>query len=364
MPLVLQRSSLIAQVADALRKEVLSGTWKEWIPSERDISRTLHVSRNTCRNSLQVLRREMLIVPVRGRGMRVNPAATRKVRSAVRRQVHSIGIISLEPPARMPSFSGSVLDELRDEMILSGVRVQLHTNPIYYRGGPDRALKRLVQQSRHDCWIIVRSNEHLQRWFVENAIPCVVSGAVHPGVNLSSVDQDRRAICRHATGRFISLGHRRLAFVNRHTGAAGDRESEVGFWEAVKSSSHAGVEARVVYHDDTRESTFQAVDALWTTHALPPTGLLIANSHCYLAAMCALARRGLRVPQDVSLISRDDDNFLNYLDPEPARYRFEPHLLARKLASLVRRLLEHPSAKPERMTFVSPFIDGDSCRPI
>jgi DNA-binding LacI/PurR family transcriptional regulator len=361
MPLAMIRSSLVAQVADAIRAEVLLGTWKEWLPSEREISRSLHVSRNTCRAGLRVLQSEKLLEPLKGKGIRLTKVAAEQARSLADRPSHSVGVIMPLPLARMPPHSAVVLDELKDELTMSGNQLHLHDGPAFYSGTPDKALERLVTHNRHDCWILTRSTEAMQKWFMKRNIPCVVSGSVYSGINLPSADQDRRAMCRHAAGRLISLGHRRLVFLSRRFRAAGDVESELGFMEGVKASSHADVEAKILFHDDTRDSTVHLIDGLWRRGATPPTGLLIANSYCYLSAMSALTQNGLRVPEDVSVISRDDDTFLTYLQPEPARYILAPGRLARRLSSLIRSLLLHAGTKLEPGKIISRFEPGGSC---
>jgi DNA-binding LacI/PurR family transcriptional regulator len=58
-------------------------------------------------------------------------------------------------------------------------------------------------------------------------------------LNLPFRDLDHRAICRHAAGILLGLGHRKLALVMQKSRRAGDLESEAGFLEGVKQSSHA-----------------------------------------------------------------------------------------------------------------------------
>ena len=362
MTLTLKRSSLVAQVADAIRGEILRHAWPEWIPSERELSATLHVSRNTCRRALQVLRHEELVRSVHGRGICVNRSAVRQARSATK-QLRSVGIMIPEPMGRLrPQLSLSI-DLLRDELFDLDVRVQLHPGPSYYQANPQRALEQLVKKSRHDCWILYLSHEPLQRWFMKRGIPCVVSGSVYPGIRLPSVDLHYRAVCRHAAGKLIALGHRRLVFFNRHSRAAGDLESEAGFAEGVRASSHTGVDAQVVYHNDSRDTVTHLVQQLYAGPK-PPTGLLIANSYCYLAVAGALARRGFRIPEDVSLICREDDSFLDYVEPAPAHYLDLPAAHVRKAMVLIRSQLEVGTASLEPVRISPRFIAGGSCRQV
>jgi LacI family transcriptional regulator len=111
---------------------------------------------------------------------------------------------------------------------------------------------------------------------------------------------------------------------------AGDVDSELGFLEGAKNSSRAEVKAEVAYHRDDAVSVGRALNRLLDQPA-PPTGIVVCNSYAYLSAISWLAQRGLCVPRDLSLISRDDDPFLNALAPAPARYVAAPRQFATRL---------------------------------
>lgn len=363
MPLPFKRASLVAQVAEAIRAEIRKGVWQEWIPSERELSHSLHVSRNTCRFALHMLSRDGLIEPIRGRGNRIKRTASGATKPTLRR-THSVGVIIPEVLGKLRPSNSLMIEEVQAELYDIQLRVQLHCSPAYYAKNPRRALEKLVEKNPHDCWILILTQRPLQRWFMQQGIPCVVSGSIYPGIVLPSVDFDFRAICRHATGKLIALGHRRLVYINRQLRAAGDLESEIGFHEAIKSSSDRQAEGRVVYHDDHLESIAPLIKQLFKTSARPPTGVIVANSYCYLSVMTCLARNGLRVPEDVSLISRDDDGFLDYIDPLPARYVDDVANLAHKLMSMIRSLLDGRVAKRDAIRVVPRFSPGGSIRKI
>ncbi|MDB6092657.1 MAG: transcriptional regulator [Verrucomicrobia bacterium] len=363
MALSFKRASLVAQVADAIRAEIRNGTWREWIPSERELSRSLHVSRNTCRFALHTLSRDGLIEPLQGRGNRVK-RTVRGAASTVARRANSVGVIVPEVLGKLRPRNSLVIEELQAELYDMQVRLQLHSSSAYYAKNPRRALEKLVEKNRHDCWVLILTHRPLQHWFMQQEIPCVVSGSIYPDIVLPSMDYDFRAVCRHAVGKLLALGHRRLVFINRQSRAAGDLESETGFYEAIKGTSYQGVEGRVVYHNDDRESIPPLIKQLFKSSARPPTGLIVANSFCYLSVVSSLARLGLRVPEDVSLISRDDDPFLNYIDPDPARYVDDVNNLAHKLMSLIRSVLDGGAAKRDAVRIVPHFSVGKSTRKI
>ena len=46
----------------------------------------------------------------------------------------------------------------------------------------------------------------------------------------------------------------------------------------------------------------------------PPTGIFISNLNQAIGALCGARRRGIRVPDDVSLVSYDDDPLAEFLE--------------------------------------------------
>ncbi len=349
-------------MAESLRSEIFQGSWKEWIPSEREISELLHVSRNTCRSALHILYRESLVEPVRGRGIRVNQPAVYRSRPTVETS-RSLGVIIPESLGRLRPGISLLIEELQTELFDLGVRLQLHSSPGCYRQQPDHALERLVERNPHSCWMLLLAHQPLQRWFMDRGLPCLVSGSVYSDIKLPSVDYDFRAVGRHAAGKLISLGHRRIVFFNRRLLAAGDLETELGVLEGARASSEKDVDVRVVYHEDNLDSVVTLIKKTFSVPT-PPTAVIVANAYCCLSVLTALTRLGLRVPEDVSLISRDDDPYLAYLEPEPARYNADGAALARKAMLLIRTLLEGGDAKMEPIRLVPRFTAGGSLRKI
>ena len=73
-----------------------------------------------------------------------------------------------------------------------------------------------------------------------------------------------------------------------------------------------------------------------------------------------LVRRGLRVPGDVAVISRDSDHFLEYFSPRLARYTADPDAYARRLAGLSARLARGAACRSKGIRIMPRFIAGES----
>ncbi|MCX6950799.1 MAG: substrate-binding domain-containing protein [Verrucomicrobia bacterium] len=348
--------TVASQIAAQLRAELGKGTWNGWLPSERVLSRTVQASRNTVRAALEQLKGDGLIEPVRGLGNRI--VGVSRVPS-LQDQPKTVGLLIPEPIGRLRPLIALWIDELKDLLIEEGYRLRIHEGRQYYQTNPARALERLVEQNTHGAWVLTLSSESMQRWFARRGVPCLVAGSTFPDIRLPHYDLDYRAICRHAAGVLLRLGHRRLALLNRESPRAGDVDSELGFIEGVKASSQSDTTTEIAYHRDDVESVARALKRLLDRKS-PPTALVVCNSYAYLSTVSLLAQRGLRVPQDISLISRDDDPFLASLAPAPARYVLDPHTFAKKMLGALLQLLNRSPALRAPPPLLPKFTSGGS----
>lgn len=355
MPLRLQRASLIDQLCTALREGLARGDWPEWLPSERRLCADLRVGRNSLRAALQRLADEGLLEVVAGQGTR----STRRTPRRNAKEKRVVGLLSPLPLEQLRPRQALWVDELRGILAEAGCLLRFIASPPCFRSNPAVALERLVSQEACGCWILVRSSRACQEWFSRRKVPCVIAGSCHEGVDLPFVDLNYRAMCRHAATTLLQLGHRRIAFLTQPADAAGDLNSETGFMEGVRLFPAAGAEGTIVHHDLDRDSVARCVRRLMTG-APAPTALLINQSYHYLTVFSVLAGLGRRIPADVSLLCRDEDRFLSYLEPEPARYVEDPHLFARKLARITTGLMRERPAKTPRVQIIPRLTPGAS----
>ena len=351
-----QRQSLVAQTAAFLRARIGAGQWQEWLPSERSLCGLLQVSRNTLRAALGQLREEGRIEPRHGEGNRILAAAA-EVRPRPAGQ--DVGMLTPAPLERLRPMQTLWIDDMRALLSERGVRLRVYHGAPYYAANPGPALQKLTARNPHGCWIPLLATEPMQRWLVRHRIPCVLAGSAFPGLELPYRDLDHRAICRHAAGVLLGLGHRRLALLTTKSRRAGDLESEAGFLEGVRRSRHAGAEATVLVHEDSAAGLAQAARRVAGLKPRP-TALLVTHPHHYLALATRLMRAGVRVPEDMSIVSRDDDPFLEFLAPEPARYAANPHAMARSLLRPVLEVLEGNPVSQRGGQLMPEFVRGES----
>lgn len=356
-----QRQSLEKQAVAVLQEEIGRGTWRELLPGERSLCDMLQVSRHTLRAALGQLRRDGLINSEQGVGNRIVAAAARPEGKRLASQ--DVGL--LIPGTLDDLVPNHILwiDQLRAMLGERGCRLHTFHGRQYAQRDPGRALQRLLTQHAHKCWILLLSAEPVQKWFAKQKVPCVVAGTIYAGVELPYCDLDHRASCRHAAGVLLGRGHRRVALVIQKSRRAGDLESEAGFTEGIRRSAYADMEVMIAYHDATPAGIVATVKRLMQRKPAP-TALLVTNVFHYLTVVSGLAQMGYRVPEDVSVVSRDGEPYFSYLIPTPTHYMIDPRHFAKALMTPVLQLLEGGAITKRAVHIMPVFKSGQSIAPL
>lgn len=351
--------TLAAQIASAIESDILAGNQVGWLPGERTLSETHQVSRKTLRKALRILQEKHIIEARHGLGCKILVHGGASSVPDPAPASRGIGLLTPQPVEHLRPYTALWVGELGAMLAEHGERLRVFSGKKYFSGTPARALQRLVAQHPQRCWLLSHSHAKIQQWFARKNIPCIITGTSDPGIDLPSIDLDHRAVCRHAAGVLIRQGHRRIAFINERSNRVGDAESEAGFLAGVSQSRDENAKALVGHHNGSLSQICRLVDRLLALPA-PPTAFFVVQPLNYLTILTHLARLGLRVPEDVSMMCRDDDAFMEHLCPGPARYACRARLYARKLLGPVLALASG-SPLPQRMIRLFPsHIAGGS----
>jgi len=356
MNLVLKRPSLVSEATAALRKTLKSDLWTEYLPGERVLSSQLHVSRQTLRAALKQLRQEGLVQVEPGRRRRILRDSGS---SSTRAQSKVVCMLSPLPLHSLRPFDIFLVDNIREHLAEEGYHLELNVSHRYYSKHPFKALESLVHQKPIAAYILFLATLQIQRWFLDRGLPVCVAGSSYPEIELPAVDVDHRAVCRHAVGTFFSKGCRQIVLLIDDVHRAGDEESRIGFLEAANKLHGAPRQAIIAEHNGTSAGICARLDLLLNT-TTPPDAFLVANSAHVLTVIGHLLRRGIRLPGQVNLISRDDDSFFKYVVPTVARYKFPPALFGRKLSRIVVQLARGTNVPGKNNLLVPQFIKGET----
>lgn len=352
MRMIPQRASLAGQAAQVLRENLTSGMWIDHLPSERALSEQLGVSRSTLRTALDSLRREGWLEMEHGRPTRILKSSHR---SPARRS--NVALLTPVPLSAMPPFVLYWLDELRDELAAVSCQLEVHVARTCYAPQPARALESLVRRAPAAAWVLYRSTHPMQRWFQEHALPCLVAGSCVAEIELPSVDVDYRAICRHAAGWLFSHQRRRIALVLPDSGHAGDIASEQGFHEAFNCTRTKEAAAFVLRHNGTPSHIATVLDGALRASDRPD-GFIVARSTHVVTVVTHLQHRSIRLPADATVVSRDDDAFLQSILPPIPRYVPNPSQFARHISRAALELARNGVFSTRPVRLLAKFVEG------
>lgn len=355
----LRRVLLAEQVAQSIEREIDAGRWREWLPSERTLHRVFNVSRQTVRAALERLRasRRIAVEPYRGyRIMAAKKGAKRKTPAAAR----EVGMICSEPVYRMPPRFIQVLDVFRALCAEAGLNVDVMEGQRFKRTDPGRLMPRLVRSNPKACWILVLADRRMQEWFEQSGEPTVVYGNVYAGLTLPGAGINYHACIHHATSLLLAKGHRRIALVAYDVRRAGEQDSVRGFSEACARHRGEGVVPVVLERPDSDvDALCRQLDGV-LQGPRRPTAFVISHTHHYATVATHLTNRGLKIPEDVSLICRSEDPFLQFMRPTPAFYRANMEVAARLLFDRVRHAIAGTARPGDQRLLVPELVPGHS----
>ncbi len=352
-----RRISLSSQIAAAIRKAIAEGLWEDYLPGERRLCELFHAGRPTVRTALRSLAEEGLIEIHHGKRSRLPRGAPRKPSPGTNR---TVGVVIHEPFVHLTSILTHGFTEMRLQLAERGFKMEVYVCPAPRANTQKRGLETFIRQQRVHCCVLVSASLAIQSWFSDHSVPALVLGSCHPTVKLPSLDIDYRAICRHAAGTFLAKGHRHLALIIPDFGSAGDLSSEESFRAAIEQRREGRARASIVRHSGTAASLRIKLDALFDSEQ-PPTALLVARTQFVWTTILYLLNRGLKIPDAVSLIARDDDPLFKLGEPPLAHYSVEREAYVKKLCrSMLQLTVERPD--PRHILVVPKYQPGKSVK--
>ncbi|MEU7644550.1 LacI family DNA-binding transcriptional regulator [Streptomyces huasconensis] len=133
----------------------------------------------------------------------------------------------------------------------------------------------------------------------------VIDPAGSPATQAPTVGATNWAGGMAATEHLVGLGHRRIGFIEGPRRLLCSRARLDGYRAALDGAGVAVDDELVVPGDFYHESGFTAMNRLLELTE-PPTAVFAASDQMALGAIEALRQRGLRVPEDMSVIGFDD----------------------------------------------------------
>lgn len=188
---------------------------------------------------------------------------------------------------------------------------------------------------------------------VPPSTPTLLVNAFTADGQLPAILPDEIAGGRAAVEHVLSLGHRRIGFIAGREGAWATKMRIQGFREGLEAAgldpSRSPIHLGNYRIDSGYEITWKVM-----REKKPPTALLLGNDQMAAGAYIALARLGLRIPDDVSVVGYDDEPLAADLSPALTTVRIPFYEMGRIAArhTLDRTVGDLPSRTYEPCTII------------
>ncbi len=356
-------------VIDALREAVGTGQLQvgQRLPTEHELAARLGVSRSSVNLAMTELRRQGIVEAVPGRGRLLVapfpplPAAGRErlaggvVRVAVVLPLHDLGG-GWHPHGLLAGLDG-----------VAGERPGLIVEMLGHGGGRIEWFAERLALSRPEVVVFLKpvvASGPLVGVARQAGIPCVLTGMRLLDLGLPTVHEDSRGGMGLAVRHLVEHGHRRIGLLLPSEPVAWVFERRHGY-EATLAALGLEADPRLVHWLGQSPGAEDVPGLRRFLERERPTALVSASNLC-IPPLGLLARAGeLRIPQDLSLVTFDQD----YASYAPWLAGLRPTVvelplaeIGRAVARLAVRLADGEAVEPVT-ALPCRLVEGDSVAP-
>lgn len=150
-----------------------------------------------------------------------------------------------------------------------------------------------------------------------NDVPVVLIDRYYKDTELSYVCTNNFLGGLEATRYLLSQGHRRIVCIQGTPYSMPVIERDRGYTEALEEIG-LGQQAHIAGKDFSIQNGYLETK-LALSSTTPPTAVFTQSNTILLGAIKAIRESGLKIPDDISIISFDNNTFLDFLDPAITR---------------------------------------------
>lgn len=196
---------------------------------------------------------------------------------------------------------------------------------------------------------------------LEKNIPTVVLNREIEEPNLINILSDDKKGAYKAVKHLIDNGHRKIAIVEGQEGFKSTHERKEGYLEALMDNNVSITKSFIVKGNYDLESGYRAMKELLSLEDVP-TAVFCSNDDMAVGAMKALGEKGIRVPEDMSLIGFDDNVFSSYLTPALTTIKRPIEKISQEGALKLIQLIEGKEVSKETIYLKTELVQRESVK--
>jgi len=262
---------------------------------------------------------------------------------------------------RQSDRSDSYMIELRHQLNEAGHISIMPSEGLEDLGMNVKRVERVVRKAKADAWLLPGASREILQWFVEHDIKVFALAGRRFDFPIAGTGPDKAPLYGEVTRKLLGMGHRRIVMVcQRALRLPEPNRSARAFLEALQAGGIRTGNFNLPDWEVSKQGFQDLLNTLFRT--TPPTALILDEVYQFYAAYHYLASRGLRVPQDVSLVCTDWDPGFIWCEPSVAHIYWDYHPVVRRIMRWVNNVARGIDDRRQSFTKAE-YIDGGTVGP-
>ena len=271
-----------------------------------------------------------------------------------------VGLIGVLPPLNAEYWLGPwvtlMLGGFWKGAVAGGMQVVLLGSEGEQKGVPSMVARRFVEGAA----FLARADDRVVEWMASRRMP-VVTVDNAPDGGTDTVYPDDAGGIRAAIEHLVALGHKRIAYVNSPAFPGVSHQFSIGLRQNSYLKVMAELGLRAPAGSERNSPVEERVGALLANER--PTALLCYDDHDAMQTIRALHERGLRVPEDISVVGIDDLEQCLLSSPRLTTVHVPFREMGERAAELLLQRLKRPNLEPWHVTLPEHLVVRDSTAP-
>jgi DNA-binding LacI/PurR family transcriptional regulator len=344
--------SIPEQIANYVQDELAKGRWSGELPGRFELAKQLGVGITSMEAALRQLERDRVLASQGCGRMRriVAPGKAGKTRSL------NVKVLLYESTDRGLPDEIELLARLRE----AGHVADHAPKSMHDLGMRVEKVARFVRKNPADAWVVSSGSREIVEWFSNQSTPAFANYGRFSGLRIAAASARKLPALATALHRMVELGHRNIVMLAREE----RRKPAPGFFEKsfLTELEALGLQTgpyNLPHWDDHPAGLRICLDSLF--QHTPPTALIIGEIQVFQAVQQYLARRGISIPERVSLLCTFPDLTFEWCDPVISHINWASHLVIRRIVGWANNVAKGKADL--RQTFTqADFINGGTIR--
>ncbi|GCD82949.1 LacI family DNA-binding transcriptional regulator [Parageobacillus thermoglucosidasius] len=220
----------------------------------------------------------------------------------------------------------------------------------------------ILRQRKADGMIMLTARlEARELEEIASEFPVVLACEYLEGSTIPTVSIDNISSARKATEYLIHLGHRRIGFISGPLNVILSRDRLKGFQQAMAQHG-IPIESLLVQEGDFSFESGYNMMMKFLALDQPPTAVFASNDEMAIGAIKAIKSRGLRVPDDISVVGFDDIQFASIYEPALTTISQPMFEIGKKAMELLIKLINKDKLEKSQYILEDQLVIRETCK--